>query len=61
MSISNVEVIDVAAAERRRDEIVRTIGDVVAFTARGEAYELNLDERVLFEELRDLEFLLEDG
>lgn len=61
MSISTVEVIDVADAERRRDEIIRSVGDVAVFIARGEAYELDLEDRILFEELRDLEFLLEDG
>ena len=58
MSISTVEVIDTVAAEERLDALRETIGDVELFKARGEAYDLDVADTALYDELRDLEFLL---
>jgi|SRR5690625_1176035 len=58
MSISTVEVIDMVDAEARLASLRRRVGDVELLKARGEAYGLDIAETALYEELRDLEFLL---
>lgn len=58
MSISSVEVIDTVAAEERLEALRARIEDVELFKARGEAYALDVAETALYNELRDLEFLL---
>lgn len=58
MSSSIVEVIDMVAAEARLEALRRKIGDVELLKARGEVYDLDVAETALYDELRDLEFLL---
>lgn len=58
MSISSVEVIDTVAAEERLEALRARIEDVELFKARGETYDLDVAETALYNELRDLEFLL---
>jgi hypothetical protein len=59
MSISTVTVIDTTAAAARLEELRRKIGDVDLLKSRGASYELDLAETALYDELRDLEFLLD--
>jgi len=52
------EIFSRQEAEERRDEIFAQVGDVQKFRERGEAYELDEDELVLYDELLTLDFLL---
>lgn len=58
MSISTVEVIDMGDAEARLEAVRQQIGDVDLFKSRGEVYDLDVAETALYDQLRDLEFLL---
>lgn len=58
MSISTVEVIDVVAAEARLASLYEQVGDVERFKSRGAGFALDSAETALYDELRDLEFLL---
>lgn len=52
------EIFSRQEAERRRHEILVQVGDAHRFRERGEAYELNADELVLYDELLTLDYLL---
>lgn len=52
------EIFSRQEAVRRRDEILAQVGDADRFRERGEAYELNADELVLYDELLTLDYLL---
>lgn len=60
MSVT-VERITVAEALSRVDEIWSEVGDVDSFRARARSYSLSEREQALFDEVEDLEFLLDRG
>ena len=47
-------------AEPRRQHIIEQVGDEQKFRKRGEAYELDAEELVLYDELLTLDYLLGD-
>ena len=58
MATTLVEVLTAEQAQERYDRLVRQIGDLERFRAQRERYDLDGEDAVRYEELRDLEFLL---
>ena len=58
MSISTVTYMSAQQAQDRYDELARQVSDLEDFKERGSNYELDADEAAIYDELRDLEFLL---
>ena len=58
MSIGTLEILEVEAATKRYEDLAKSVGDVDAFKDRGYAFDLDAADAALFDELRDLEFLL---
>lgn len=59
MSIAPVTVMSRAEAEERYAALVRTIGDMSAFRERALAFALDAEELATYDDLLELEFLLE--
>lgn len=55
---ARVEILSRQEAEERREAILAQVGDEEKFRDRGEYYELDLEDTLLFNELRQLEYLL---
>ncbi|WP_209374297.1 hypothetical protein [Brevibacterium renqingii] len=51
-------VLSTAEAERIRRDLVSNIGDVDDFKARAESYQLDTEDRALYDDLIEIEFLL---
>ena len=60
MGDATINILTRAEATDRRQEILDLVGDEQKFRARGESYELDSDELVLYDELRMLDYLLDD-
>jgi len=60
MGDATINILTRAEATDRRQEILGLAGDEQKFRARGESYELDSDELVLYDELRMLDYLLDD-
>mgnify|MGYP007003570573 FL=1 len=60
MGDATINILTRAEATDRRQEILGLVGDEQKFRARGESYELDSDELVLYDELRMLDYLLDD-
>lgn len=58
MQDATVEILTHEEAVGRRDGIYAQVGDVEKFRRRGESYELDADELVLYDELLMLDYLL---
>lgn len=59
MSIGTLEILDFETVTSRYRELAARVGDLSAFKARGRAYDLDAAEAALYDEIRDLEFLLD--
>lgn len=60
MSDAVVEVLTHAEAIKQRREIISRVGDIEKFRLRGESFELDADELVLYDELLTLDYLLDE-
>jgi len=60
MAAVTPEVYTRQQAEARRQEILDQVGNEQKFRERGEAYELDADELVLYDELLTLDYLLDE-
>lgn len=58
MTIALIKVLSLDEATSRIAELNRRIGDVDDFRARGAVFALDAQDAALYDELRDLEFLL---
>lgn len=58
MTTCSLEILTSAEAVARRSELMKEIGDVERFKERGETFQLDADDRVKYNELLNLEFLL---
>lgn len=58
MSISTVTYLSPEQVRARYDEIAHRVVDLEGFKERGANYELDADDAAIYDELRDLEFLL---
>lgn len=60
MQDATIKVLTREEATNRRQEILSIVGNEERFRARGESFELDSDELVLYDELRMLDYLLDD-
>lgn len=56
--LSTVKVLTQEEAERNYEELISQIDDLDEFKQAAQRYELELDERIIYEDLIDYEFLL---
>lgn len=61
MTSSTVQILDQAEARRRLASLTMMIDDVDSFKARGYRYELDAADAALYDEIRTLEYLLDEG
>lgn len=61
MTSSTVQILDQAEARRRLASLTTMIDDVDSFKARGYRYELDATDAALYDEIRALEYLLDEG
>ena len=59
MGTATVTVMSTAEARARYETLVRAVNDLATFKELGEAYALESHEAAMYDEIRDLEFLLE--
>lgn len=57
-SRSTVKVLTQEEAERNYEELISQIDNLDEFKQAAQRYELELDERIIYEKIVDLEFLL---
>lgn len=57
-SRSTVKVLTQEEAERNYEELISQIDNLDEFKQAAQRYELELDERIIYEKIIDLEFLL---
>ena len=60
MQDATIKVLTREEAAQRRAEILVRVGDEEKFRIRGESYELDSEELVLYDELRMLDYLLDE-
>lgn len=60
MADATINILTREEAMNRRQEILGLVGEEERFRVRGESYELDSDELVLHDELRMLDYLLDD-
>lgn len=58
MSESTVTYMSPEQLQARYSELANRVGDLEEFKVRGANYELDADDAAIYDELRDLEFLL---
>lgn len=58
MSESTVTYMSPEQLQARYSELAHRVGDLEEFKVRGANYELDADDAAIYDELRDLEFLL---
>ena len=56
--LSTVKVLTEEEAERNYEELISQIDNLDEFKQAAQRYELELDERIIYEKIIDLEFLL---
>lgn len=60
MKDASIEILTREEATNRRRQILAQVGNETKFRTRGECFELDSDELVLYDELRMLDYLLDD-
>lgn len=61
MTTSTVQILDLPEARHRLEVLTAKVGDLNAFMTRGSQYELDADDAALYDEIRSLEYLLDQG
>lgn len=61
MSTSTVQILDLSEARRRLEALTAKVSELDAFMTRGSRYELDADDAALYDEIRTLEYLLDEG